>query len=219
MIALFSTRLPSERVNFLTHFAGLILWIPLTGLLAALTWGRWDRFAGALIYGAAACFLFWASAWYHKHKAAENERSWRRTLDHLAIFVMIAGTYTPVVLGWLVGPTDLIILSVQWGLTVLGLGLALFVPQRPRWIDPLLYVAMGWVAVSVIGSLWELMDRPAFWDMLAGGVLLTLGALIYAFKWPRLWPGRFGFHELFHLFILGGAGFHYALVLRALLAP
>lgn len=212
-----ATTLPGERVNYWTHLGAAVAWVPLTVALLVTAWPRPDLVAVCLVYGLSAQGLFAFSAAYHKHKTRENERSLRRTLDHFMIFVMIAGSYTPIIMVWFLEPAKWITLGIQWGVTALGFCLAVFVPRRPRWVDPLLYVALGWVAVGVIGWLWQLMDRRVFWDMIAGGVVYTIGALCYVLKRPVLRPGVFGFHELFHLFIVGGAAVHYSMILRSIL--
>jgi len=230
-------QLPTERVNFWTHFAGFLAWIPFTLFLIVVSAGwlrlspaflplgvsggapvRPDLMVISLVYGLGALFLFFSSAWYHKNKKAENEKSLWRTLDHFAIFVMIAASYTPVVWIWLADPWRTAILLFQWGVTLVGLAFKVWVHNAPRWVDPLLYVLMGWVAALVIVPLYQSMPFMVFFDMLLGGVWYTLGAVIYAVKWPHWKPGVFGFHELFHVFILGGAATHASMVLRSLIA-
>ena len=232
------TRLSSERVNFWTHFVGFVAWIPLTGLLVLvatgilhlspgfrfLDWGtpgavvRTDLVVVCLAYGFGAMFMFFCSAWYHRNKLQENERSLWRTLDHFAIFVMIAGSYTPVVWIWFDDPWRVVTLAFQWTVTLVGLGFKVFVKHAPRWVDPVLYLLMGWVAVLAIVPLFQKMPPLVFFDLFWGGVWYTVGAVIYALKKPNPLPGRFGFHELFHVFILGGAVTHGSMVLRSLIA-
>jgi hemolysin III len=231
------TRLPTERVNFLTHFAGFLAWIPFTAflLLVALglvtlspvflpsrwSWpanGRTDLAAVTLVYGAGVMFLFFCSAWYHRNKREENEVSLWRTLDHFAIFVMIAASYTPVVWIWFDEPWRTVTLVFQWTVTLAGLGFKVFAPKAPRGVDPVLYLLMGWVAVLAIVPLYQKMPLLVFFDLFWGGVWYTVGAVIYALKKPNFRPGVFGFHELFHVFILGGAASHASMVLRSLMA-
>jgi len=216
---LMKTNLPSETFNYWSHFGALLLWIPITLGLLISAWGRLDRMWVSLVYGAAVVFLFYSSSNYHKHKTAENEKSLRRTMDHFAIFVMIAGTYTPVASVWFPDPARGIILGVQWSLVLLGFLMAIFVRGRPRWVDPVIYVAMGWVVIVMIGWLWESMDRAAFWWMLVGGVFYTGGAVIYLLKMPNWKNSGLGFHEIFHLCIVGGALSHVFMVYLAVTAP
>ncbi len=232
------TRLKSERINFWTHFAGFIAWIPVTLVLAAVSMGlvlfspsliltgfradlshvRLDLLVVALVYGSGALFLFFCSSTYHRHKQAEDERSFWRTMDHFAIFVMIAASYTPVVWIWFDASWRAPTLLFQWAITLAGLLFKLFLPKAPRWVDPLLYVLMGWVAVVDLIPLYQNMPSAVFFDMLWGGLWYTVGAVIYAVKRPNWKPGVFGFHELFHLFILGGAASHGLMVLRSVIA-
>jgi hemolysin III len=212
------TRLPAERVNFWTHAAGFLAWIPFTAALVILAWPRPDLATVAAVYGLGVLFLFFCSSWYHRNKRQENEMSVWRTLDHVAIFVMIAATYTPVVWIWFDEPWRTATLILQWSLTAAGLAFKLFVPRAPRWIGPVLYLLMGWVAVLAIVPLYQKMPWGTFVSLWGGGVWYTVGAVVYATKWPRLWPGTFGFHEFFHVFILGGAATHGVLVARSIAA-
>ncbi len=229
------TRLPHERVNFWTHFAGFLAWIPVTGLLLLVSAGvvvlspwflpvegqqgvfRPDLVLVSLVYGLGAMFLFFSSAMYHRFKQAENEHSFWRTLDHFAIFVMIAASYTPVVWIWFDEPWRTLTIVFQWSVTLFGLGFKIFVKKAPRWVDPLLYVLMGWVAILGLVPLSQKMPTLVFFDLLWGGAWYTVGAVIYAFKFPNPRPGIFGFHELFHVFILGGAATHCSMVVRSLI--
>ena len=216
------TTLPTERVNFWTHFAGFLAWIPVTAFLvgraASGPTTRWDLVAVTLVYGLGTMFLFFCSAWYHRNKKAENERSVWRTLDHFAIFVMIAASYTPVVWIWFAEPWKTWTLVFQWTVTLVGLGFKILAPKAPRWISPLLYVLMGWVAMAAVVPLFQRMSLDAFLSLLGGGFWYTAGAVIYALKKPVLKPGFFGFHELFHCFILAGAASHAVLIGQSLVA-
>jgi hemolysin III len=212
------TSLRSERVNFWTHFPAFLAWFPFTLFLVFRSSPRWDLIVVSSIYGLGVMFLFFCSANYHRLKRAENERTVWRTLDHFAIFVMIAASYTPIVWIWFDEPWRTGVLVLQWGVTVVGLAFKIFVPKAPRWVGPLLYLLMGWVAVLAIVPLYRKMPFPAFLDLFLGGVWYTVGAIIYALKKPNFRPGVFGFHELFHLFILAGAITHGSMVLRSITA-
>ncbi len=211
-------RLEGERVNYLTHFAGFIIWIGLTIWLVLSAWGHPDLLAASGVYGASAMFMFFSSARYHYYKERENEQSTRRILDHMAIFVMIAGSYTPIVYIWYEDPWRVLVLALQWGLTLIGVLYKLIVAKPPRWVAPLIYVLMGWVAIGAIVPLSGIMPPEIFWSMLGGGVLYTIGAVIYAIKRPRKSGALFAFHEIFHLFILGGAAVHFVMQLLSIRA-
>ena len=184
-----------------------------TTVLAVVARDR-ARFAIALVYGASMVFMFTASAVYHASKDSEDGRSLWRRLDHLAIFVMIAGSYTPVCRFHLEGAWRWSILGTQWGLVLLGLLFKVLFIRSPRWISAAIYVVMGWVAVIPVRQLLGSMDATQTSLIVAGGVAYTLGAAIYAGKRPNPWPGLFGFHEIFHVAVVLGALLHYLAIFR-----
>lgn len=205
------TRLPTERFNYLSHLFGFVLWIPLSAILIAMSARRSDLLIVSVVYGLCTAFMFFASANYHYFKREENEQSLRRRMDHMAIFVMIAGSYTPLVYVWYQDPWRLVVLILQWSLTALGIVFKLTIRRPPRWLSPLLYLAMGWVAIGAIVPLWTIMPHIVFYAMFGGGLLYTIGAVIYATKRPVGLSGILGFHEIFHVFILAGALTHYVM--------
>ena len=205
-----------QPFSSLSHFAGAVAALTGTVILAISTWHDSGALASSLIYGISATLLFTASGIYHAARSGENERSMLRKLDHSAIYAMIAGTYTPVAFAYLSGAWAWSIVAVQWGLVVAGIAITLLWITRPRGVSVAIYVAMGWVAIVAAKELFAAMPARALILLLAGGLSYTAGALIYAIKKPDPLPGRFGFHELFHVFILFGAGFHYFLVLDAM---
>lgn len=206
------TKLKSERVNFWSHGLGLLAMVPLTVLLLSKAWGHWEVGASVLVYGLAVMFLFFASANYHRLKQGENERNIQRTMDHVAIFIMIAGCYTPIIVIWFEPFLKPWALVGIWAIALTGFFLKVFIKKSMRWLSTALYLAMGWAAIFVIVPLYGLMSPESFWAMAVGGVLYSVGALIYALKKPNPLPGTLGFHEIFHLFILAAAGVHYYMV-------
>jgi len=202
----------SERFSFFSHLTGVLA--SLIGLLILLntTWGQWGYFIVSLVYGIGVICLFSASSLYHAFKRKENDISAWRKLDHVAIFFMIAGTYTPIAYIYLDGAWFWSIISVQWGCVMLGLFFKVFYLRAPRIISPILYLLMGWMAVIPIHILWQEMPRLAFILLAAGGVAYSIGAVIYARKRPNPFPGIFGFHEIFHIFILIGAAQHFFMI-------
>jgi hemolysin III len=136
---------------------------------------------------------------------------WRK-FDHLAIFIMIAGTYTPMAYVYLDGAWFWSIISVQWAGVIAGLFFKVFYLRAPRIISPILYLLMGWMAVIPMNILWHRMSTVSFMLLAAGGLAYSIGAVIYAIKKPNPIPGVFGFHEMFHIFILIGALLHYFMV-------
>jgi hemolysin III len=204
-----------EPFSSFSHLAGAAAALAGTFILAISTWHDAAALASSLIYGISATLLFTASGVYHAAKSGENGSSTLRKLDHSAIYAMIAGTYTPVAFAYLSGTWAWSIVAVQWGLVIAGIAITLLWITRPRGVTVALYVAMGWVAIVAVKELLNAMPARALILLLAGGLAYTAGAIIYAIKKPDPLPGRFGFHELFHVFILFGAGFHYFLVLDA----
>jgi hemolysin III len=138
-----------------------------------------------------------------------------RVFDHAAIFVLIAGTYTPITLVSLrvVAPVwSWALFGTVWGLAVLGVLFKLFWIGAPRWLSVALYIALGWMAVIAVAPLLQALPLGAMLWMLAGGLFYTVGALIYATKRPDPWPRTFGFHALWHLFVLAGSASHFMMV-------
>ena len=202
----------AERFSFYSHLIGTAASIIGLVVLLSITWGQWDYLIVSLVYGVGVICLFSASSLYHNFKQKENDVSIWRKLDHVAIFIMIAGTYTPIAYIYLDGVWFWSIIGIQWACVVLGLFFKLFYLRAPRVISPILYMIMGWMAVIPILILWQEMPRLSFILMAAGGATYSIGAVIYAIKKPDPFPGIFGFHEIFHIFILGGVVLHYFMV-------
>jgi len=173
--------------------------------------------AAAIVYGATLFVLFAASALYHRPNWPTRARLVMRRIDHSAIFLLIAGTYTPfcLVLGGRLGRT---MLAVAWGGALLGLLRAIFWPKAPRPLAAGAYVLLGWVVVPVLPSLWAALGSGAMALLALGGLLYTLGAVIYATRRPDPFPRVFGFHEVFHALVVGAAACHFAVVAAALRA-
>jgi len=133
-------------------------------------------------------------------------------MDHCAIYVMIAGSYTPIALLALPNPTQQVVLAIQWGLALIGVVVAATREKTPTPLRLTLYLVMGWMIVALIPQLRMGMPVSGIAWMVAGGVSYTVGAVVYASKKPTLWPGKFGFHELWHVFVLGGAICHFVVM-------
>jgi hemolysin III len=166
--------------------------------------------AAVAIYVAAVLGLFGVSAVYHLITwRSEQVRTWMRRLDHSMIFLLIAGTYTPVGLLALPRDTARVVLVVVWAGALAGMLLKLAWPNAPRWVGVPLYVALGWVAVFVLGDLLPTAGTAGLVLLLAGGGLYTLGAFCYATRWPDPWPRTFGYHEVFHTAVTAAAICHH----------
>ncbi len=186
-------------------------------MLLFITFERWPLFICGLVYGLAAVSLFVSSALYHARKKQDNQLNLWRKLDHIAIFIMIAGSYTPVAYVYLAGAWRWSMIILPWLLALAGVFLKIFYLKAPRMMSTALYLGMGWLAVIPMPQLWRAMPLQAFVLLGLGGVAYSVGALVYALKRPNPVPGFFGFHEIFHLFVLLGAALHYALILRTFL--
>jgi len=169
------------------------------------------------VYGIGAISLFVSSSLYHARKKEDNQLNIWRKLDHIAIFIMIAGSYTPISYVYLTGAWRWSMIILPWSFALAGVFLKVFYLKAPRVISTALYLGMGWLALIPMLQLWQAMPLSAFILLGLGGVAYSIGALFYALKWPNPRPGIFGFHEIFHLFVLLGAALHYALIFRALL--
>jgi hemolysin III len=199
----------TEYVSFSTHLLGIAAGVAGTVMLAIRAWGHADLVIVSLVYGLAMVGLFSFSSLYHATKRVENAPSVWRKLDHIAIFFMIAGTYTPISYIYLEGAWRWSILGVSWAFVAAGIVLKVFFLQAPRWASTALYLLMGWLAVIPLVYLWRNMPHYAFFLILGGGVTYSVGAIIYAIKKPNPVSGVFGFHEIFHVMILAAAVMHY----------
>ena len=169
----------------------------------------------AAVYGLSISFLLLASSLYHFFKTQDNELSFWRKMDRLAIFFMIAGSYTPVCYFFLDDDWRLPMISIQWGLVAFGLLSQIFFPRAPRMIYAAIFLIMGWLVVLPMNQILESMTTVQFYLLFIGGVAFSCGAIFYAIKKPLLFPGIFSFHELFHVMVLIGASCHYALIYSA----
>lgn len=204
-----------ELFNFYSHLIGMVVAIIGTIFLLYTASGSVSMVVVAAIYGLSVIFLLLASSLYHFFKTEDNELSFWRKMDRLAIFFMIAGSYTPVCYFFLDDDWRLPMISVQWGLVAFGMLSQVFFPRAPRMIYAAMFLIMGWLVVLPISQILENMSENQVNLLFSGGVAFSFGALFYAIKKPLLFPGIFSFHELFHVMVLIGAGCHYALIYSA----
>lgn len=158
------------------------------------------------------CFLFAASALYHTFKKEEKEQSFWRKMDHVAIFYMIAGTYTPLVYIYLESPWKWIIIGLQWAFALIGTILKVISVKLPSWPDAIIYLIMGWMIIIQIGQLLIVLPLPSFIVLFIGGMSYTIGAIFFALNKQKPFPGVFVFHDIFHVFIIIGAACHYFII-------
>jgi hemolysin III len=185
----------------LAAFASLILTI----MLCWQSRADFPRQISLLIFGLSMLELYTISALYHIGRWNARPARVLRAIDHANIFVMIAGTYTPLCFNLLSGWLRVTLLIVIWTLALIGVGLAIFTLRLPRWITATLYISMGWVVALALPAFLDVIPWYGVATLLLGGVLYTLGAVVYARKRPDPFPRVFGFHEVFHLFVIAGS--------------
>ena len=203
-----------EPFSCYSHLVGVLLSIAALVVLIVLSADDPWRVVGFSIYGASLVLLYLASTVYHWLLLPIAKRKLLNRIDHVAIFLLIAGTYTPICLVTLRGGWGWTIFGIVWGSAVAGTIVKLCFPSPPRWISATIYVAMGWTAVIATVPLVRAFPPVALVWLLAGGLLYTTGAVIYATRRPNPLPRVFGFHEIFHLFVLGGSTSHFIFMLR-----
>ena len=203
-----------EPGSALTHFIGLVLAVCFTPPL--LIRGAQEHvgaagMAGLAVFMASMILLYGASSTYHTFDLSERGNRVLKRVDHMMVFVLIAGTYTPVCLSFLAGTVGMRLLVLAWGIAAAGMLFKFFWIGCPKWVSSVLYISMGWLCVLAWPQLVASMPRVGFYWLLAGGILYTLGGVIYSLKlpFPKKWEGWFGTHEFFHLFVLAGSFCHY----------
>lgn len=177
-----------------------------------------DVRAACVVFGLSAVFLFGNSAVYHLGRWSVKVHSVLRRIDHSNIFLLIAGTYTPLSVALLPPKTAALVLGIVWAGAMGGILLSVFRPTAPRWLYTPLYVALGWVAVWFLPDFWSAGSPAVVWLLIAGGLSYTLGALCYGLRWPNPWPRMWGFHEFFHTGTLFGYACHAVAVWLAVMA-
>ncbi len=202
-----------EPGSAITHFIGMMMAVfasvPL--LVKSGMGAGYSSFLAMGIFMLSMILLYGASATYHTVTVSDRALRVFRKIDHMMIFVMIAGSYTPVCLLVLGGKSGLMLLTLVWGIALLGMVINIVWITCPKWFSSLVYIALGWVCVLVFGQLRALLSTGAFLWLLAGGIVYTVGGVIYALKLPLFnrRHANFGSHEIFHLFVLGGSICHF----------
>ena len=202
-----------DPLSGLTHFIGALLSI--VGLVFLLTQNAELtalHYVSFSIFGSAMILLYTFSTLYHWLPLEDKKRESLRRIDHIMIFVFIAASYTPVCLITLNGAWGWSIFGVIWGITIAGFFLKIFWLNAPRILYTSVYVLMGWIAVIAIWPLFQKMAASGLLWLTIGGLFYTVGAVIYALKKPNPWPKVFGFHEIFHIFIMLGSFSHFWMV-------
>lgn len=202
-----------EPGSAITHFIAMMMavfaTVPL--LVKAGIQSGWENFLAMAIFMGSMILLYGASATYHSVDLTGKSLRVFRKLDHMMIFVLIAGSYTPVCLIVLGGKLGYTLLALVWSIAAVGMLVKACWITCPKWFSSVIYIAMGWVCVLVFGPLLKTLSAPAFLWLLAGGIIYTVGGVIYALKLPIFNAKHkfFGSHEVFHLFVMGGSICHF----------
>jgi len=222
----YNTKEKSNMINdpgsALTHFIGLltamIVAIPL--LIKAGREPGLIYLVSFSIYALSLILLYAASSTYHSFGKTKKVRTILKKIDHIMIFVLIAGTYTPICLLVLERPVGLILLIVIWGIAFVGGIFKLFWVYCPKWVSSVLYIGMGWACIFAFSHLWEAMPIGGFVWLLVGGIVYTIGGVLYGLK-LKVFNQRFkhfGSHEIFHLFVMGGSACHFIVMFNFVLS-
>ncbi|PJI07454.1 MULTISPECIES: PAQR family membrane homeostasis protein TrhA [Clostridium] len=203
-----------DPVSGLTHLAGAVLSVIalIFMIYHSISLNSKTSIVASLVFGFSLILLYSASASYHLINVSKKITAVLRRIDHMMIFVLIAGTYTPICLITLTGKTGNIILFSIWAVAILGIVLKLVWFNAPRWLYTLFYIAMGWLVVFAFAPISKIMALPGIVFMVLGGIVYSLGGVIYALKWPIRNGKYFGFHEIFHIFVMAGSAFHFIMI-------
>lgn len=197
----------------ITHFIGMMMaifaGIPLIIKAAGEPSGVY--LFSAIIYLVSMILLYAASTMYHTFDISEKMNQALKKFDHMMISVLIAGTYTPICLLVLEKPLGYFLLALVWSFALIGIVIKAFWVNCPKWFSSVLYIGMGWTCVLAFTQLLDALSTAAFGWLLAGGVIYTIGGVIYALKLPIFNNNHkyFGSHEIFHLFVMGGSVCHF----------
>ena len=200
----------------LSHAAGALAAAVGIALALVYTTGGLFSYVGLGVYGASMVALFTASAVAHSVHVSESVGRRLDRLDYACIFFLIAGTYTPLCLSAIRGPWGYAVLAAEAGLAAVGIGAVLLTRVPVRWITPV-YVPMGWLVLAAAVPLARAIPTAAMALLVAGGVIYSVGAAVFMAERPTLWPGRFGWHDLWHTMVLAAAGCHFTAVMMVAL--
>lgn len=208
------TRWIKEPFCGLSHGTGVVLSVVALVALLVMAGGRPWHTVGFAIYGVSLITLYTMSTLYHTLPVSPRARVWLQRLDHSAIYLLIAGSYTPLCLVTLRGGWGWSLLGVIWGLAIAGIACSLSWHRAPQWLRVVLYVVMGWLVLLALGPLRAALSPEGLMWLVAGGVVYSVGTVIFATDKPHLWPGKFSAHDLWHLFVLGGSACHFVVMAR-----
>jgi hemolysin III len=211
-----------EPMNTLTHLIGAVASLAGTFLLGYMTWGQPGKFITMLIYGVSMTILYTSSTLLHGIKTDNAKRMWLNRLDHVAIFLLIAGTYTPIAYNLFPPRLRWPVLIIIWLAVIAGAFYKLFSPRIHGLFNASIYVVLGWggaVPLLLSANLLTTIPSRGLILLLLGGLIYTVGFFIYYFHWPDPWPEFFGHHEIWHLFVMGGSLCHFLFILLYVVPP
>lgn len=201
-----------EPVNGLLHLSAAVAAAAGLIVLITLAWGNTAKAAALGLYGVTLVLMFSASAAYHMAAAGPRLLLFLRKLDHSAIYLLIAGSYTPICLHYFTGFWRGGLLAIIWSLALAGIAVKLLIIRAPRWVTAGIYLVMGWLSIAAIREMLATLPAGALVWLLLGGLFFTGGAVIYMLKKPDPYPGVFGFHEIWHIFVILGAFSHFVVM-------
>ena len=201
-----------EPFSGFSHLFGAVLGVVGLGVLIALTWTEPGKLASMIVYGLSLILLYSASAVMHLVRAPEGALTWLNRFDHAAIYMLIAGTYTPFCYNLLSGGWRWGLLATVWGLALAGIIFKLVAHWR-RWTSTLLYLAMGWLGVIAFPQAIKVLEPAGIALVVGGGLVYSLGVIFFSLDDPANRPKWFNYHDVWHLFVLGASGLHYAAIL------
>jgi hemolysin III len=205
-----SLHVTDERFNTASHLFAACFAVLGAALLIAQAGAQGDpwKITGLSVYGASLVTLFGASTLHHGLDLGQRVNERLRTLDYLAVFFLIAGTVTPLVLVIFRNPYGWAVFGAVWGIALLGGGVRAWLPGLPKYVTNTLYIALGWLTVVLVGAD-GVLPPGALVLMAAGGLVYSAGFVVFVIERPNPWPGVFGFHELWHLLVVVAAVLHY----------
>lgn len=205
----------------ITHFIGMIMAVLAAWPLLLKAAQNPDRLylIAMSIYAASLILLYAASTTYHTFDKSPKINTLLKKIDHMMISVLIAGSYTPVCLLVLRGKIGIVLLTIIWSIAITGILIKAFWVYCPKWVSSILYIGMGWICILALPQILEALSPAAFGWLLAGGIMYTVGGVIYALK-LSIFNNRhkyFGSHEIFHLFVMAGSACHFIVMYRFIL--
>lgn len=209
-------RILYEPMSTLTHLLGVFASLIGLIILIYLTWNQPGKLFSVIVYGVSMVLLYGASTLFHGAKVSDAKRMWLNRLDHMAIFLLIAGTYTPIVYSLATGTLRWVLLASIWFIVTACMAFKLFSPRIHGFYNAIIYVVLSWgsaIPLLLFFDLTTLIPLNGWSWLLLGGLIYSMGFITYYFQRPDPWPGVFGHHEVWHLFVLGGSFCHFLFIL------